>query len=316
MKKKRSLLLVLPVLAFPVVASATYYNILHELSHECGSVAGPSSWIGDGSCLGKFMTYGPYVTTLPAGDNLAVSTFNATAYGSPVDLSWDFEVYDGVTDSVRATKTFLQSNAAGAQPTLYEPVLPFQVAPNHNIQIRTRHHGGGFLEQCGVQILTEPGNKVLDLAPATQQQHQVGETYGGTTIWRAWDGMPGCANGSCRGRFFTYGPYGSLPSLNGARFAQFTLSWEPLAGSDPGWDEVIATVDVMAYVGGVYTVLASRPIVRREFNVGNMVPTVFPIKFRTRGSYSQFQYRVKWQGKGLIYHFATKVYDPSDQTCL
>ncbi len=308
MKKKWSLLLGFSVLAAPVTAAAAYYNILTvPIYHECGSAAG-SWWESGDSCYWKFTTYGPFATTLPTGDALAVSTFKGSPdNASPFAVSAKFEVFDWITNSVLSTQSLSLPFYSGPLTA----ILPFSVSSNHNIQLRTRYTGGGVLDQCGIHILTA-SNVVMALNPGPQQLHQVGRDAG-NGAWMAAETE--CAQ--CAFSYLTYGPYNSLPAKTGHRFADFTLSWEQLAGGAPTTETtVVATISVVQSVNG-RTILASRDLKRSDFSFPSYGSQVrFPVEFSTNATMGQFEYRVNWTGKGLLKHYASKVYDSDTQDCL
>jgi len=313
---KRSLLLSLAILALPATASANYYEIINGMYHQCGTPNG--AWWRAEYCGGSYTTYGPYAKSLSPGDNLAVIAFKARAWGPSQPLKWTVDVHDWVSNKVLVEKTYSQPILPSDLAANWEPIIPFSVAPNHDIQVRTKYEGVGELDQCGVHILTEATNKVVDLGGASGHQHQIGEAMlpAGSERWRVYASMPACQASSCAHKFLSYGPYGPLPAKDSARFALFNLGWEAIGGEAVGADETVAVIDVMAFNGAYHTVLASRSLARKEFTSGFAASTLFPLKFKTTSAQSQFQYRVRWSGKGVLYHFRTKVYDPDTNACL
>jgi hypothetical protein len=79
-------------------------------------------------------------------------------------------------------------------------------------------------------------------------------------------------------------------------------------GSSP-----VVTVDVNVWDGSKYTVIASRDIFRSELD---SFGKAIPLKFDAGLGLSQYQFRVRYWGRGEVVQLRTKIYDPRNDACM
>jgi hypothetical protein len=309
-----------PILALAAcygsASAITYqFNImdLTKFSHEIGSALGSDTWRAyytPNPVSRKFSTSGPYTSDLQAGDNIAATRF----FLWPDDnrtLKFTWDVYDQNQGGVIASKDVSLTSTGHYTNQMMQVTQAFTVNASHRVQFRTGHWGTGTLDQCSsIQVM---GAAQVDWTiPATyaKNHHEVGSPVG--QDWMVDDTQYPCSYGLCSGKFMTYGPYENLvyggPT---ALYALFKMSISYVGNSD-----AVATIDVMALQGTTYKILASKSVLRSEFR-GAYVMTPIPLRFDyLPNTYSNFQFRVRYIGPGILQQDPTRIYRPVFSTCL
>lgn len=292
-------------------AQARTFSLQTQMFHQIGEMSGHYWRASCGDCgIGVHATYGPYATDLPAYQDIIAAT---SFYAMPTvnkTLTWTLDLVNG--SSVLKTLNF--SRAYGNPHAQYVAFIPFTVAPQHNIQVRTRLKGDGTLDQCRTLELLTEAQKIQEVRPAFDQAHQIGRQwyYINEPGWIVSHTDAQCVNTGCRTKFLSYGPYWDLPQVTRYWVAAFRLGFfQPPSPFLPG-DAEVAKIDVTAWKsdGSQEYVVAEKVIKVSDFD-GNGVMTLFPMNFLRLSYETRFQYRVRLlTDRGTLAHSTTKIYLP------
>jgi hypothetical protein len=302
-------------------AHAQYYPANSPaLRHQFGQFAGGRWWDGTRPDLyaPTWLVYGPYANEI-WGENIAVLPMAAVPpWWEP--LTYRLDVLEGVTNQILATRDISAPNDSNMPLQAGIFLLPFTVTQGatHSVQVRTRHLSVGTLDQCGLHIMREQGDVVYQQWPGFYSYHEIGARVDGSD-WEISAASPECVSPQkCGGKFLTYGPYNKdLVIPTGKDDWYFVVGFHLSLDQVIGNNDRIATADVMVYDSSIgnYRVIASQDIYRNNFTA-NGVMTVFPMLIHTNRNMSQFQYRVRYWGRGVLRQTRTMVYKTTVPDCL
>jgi hypothetical protein len=289
------------VTGFAGGAHAFIYNIVSQMYHGGGAANGSELWeLNIPGTNQVYLSYGPYATDIPSGENLIVTRVIATpAAGSKVSL---------LTEALDRNQGIYYAPAiASATSTKYLALGSMVNMPaNGNWEFYLKHLGGGKLGQLHVLVLTASQNLDRAYLPATDQAgfHAVGNQVAGTDMWEAYPGSAGC-NPSCTNKYLSYGPYTTLAKGPGPHVADFRLSINSTAPST----EKVATVDILFRKSdGTVVSAGGRDVYRGDFSADNQLTDIL-LEFENPVSFSRdWEFRVRWTGKGVIRQERTLIY--------
>jgi hypothetical protein len=322
MNRRLTALVALGITAASAQARAEFYDV-NRLYHRIGQYS--AGWwraaVNTDMCslFGcppvVASTYGPYATSLPPGDALAITSFGAFPNTNKM-LRWQMEVYDAAHSQTLKTASYAQPYSPSGTGQHYSTVLPFVVTNGQNVEVRTWHYGNGTLDQCGVHILNERDNKIQDVDPVRDQLHRIGynvnRTWENETAWEGWCD-PQTADCTSAGGYLTYGPYWNLFN---DRTATVVALFNVQIGYGTYSSAPIAELTVTASDNGVRKQLAVRQLYASDFPAGGWVDTKFPLKFDVLPQYTSYEYRVYWFGYIGFRVKHTKIFDPKSNACM
>lgn len=189
--------------------------------HQVGYNGG-DGWAADTATADGLMTYGPYVTNTPVGDNVAVWKLTRAASALPatqpvVVLS----VFDSNQADILASRTITLADWPVASRPEYFTV-PFNLPASrkgHYLEFYTRYVPSTYvkLDRIGLVLPTPTGSQA---GAATTSWEAEGTAIGHVTGFAEGDGW--AASIASAAGFMTYGPYvGSL--AGGDHIALWTL---------------------------------------------------------------------------------------------
>ena len=277
---------------------ASVYNIVTRMSHGAGAAVGSDIWSLTRSGAGPRMTYGPYATTVPAGENFAWTKVQASpAAGSSINLHWDG------WDRNRFVQYFNRYYYTTAFKTYYLGAM-VNMPSDTNLEFRVDTEGNGNLQQGNLMILTAANDRDQEFWGASHDYHQVGYAVPWQSTWRAAVGAAGC-DPSCGSKYLSYGPYVYLNKGPGSYVAAFSLSLDRNTPST----EKVATIDILYRTSGGTTYSAGgRDIYRGDFEPDD-APSYFPLEFTAPNVFTYgWEFRVKWHAVGTITQQRTTIY--------
>jgi hypothetical protein len=295
--------------SWPMNSSA----LRHDFGHLADPwwVVTPAEFPGNGT---RGATRAPSLTGL-YGEYIGV----ATLYTQPYDFlyaEWrvDARPPTSSTYQLLASKPFFgtPSQVPSVKATY---LLPFNVtSPSLIVDVRTDYGGGGEIDQCGLQILSKARNGVFTYDVGQYTYHEIGYRVPSSNDWEVNPTSSQCVSSGCAGKFLTYGPYWniSVPSPKWEYVAAFHLS---LDSTTPTSNDVIATIEAMAWNGTASTVIASQDIRRHDFK-GDRVMTTFPLRFGAYSNYNQFQFRVRYKGIGVLRQSSVDILKLETRDCV
>lgn len=299
------------VIGFGILASAaatshaTKYNIVTQMWHNpLGSAIGSETWsltsVGSAS---PAMTYGPYATDIPSGENLVMTKLQLSpASGSNLTVTWDAE------ERNRNLNYFLRNLTVNTFKFMPVGML-INMPSASKWEFRIHHFGNGNVQQGNVFVLTEAANKDNEYWPgetAYKAYHQVGYKVTETDMWEAKVGGAGCTP-SCGSKWMTYGPYTTLAKGAGDHVAAFRLAIDNVTPAT----QKVATLDIIYRTAtGTVVTAAGRDIFRGDFDKsGTGEMTTFPLEFNNPASNTKdWEFRVKWHAVGVLRQSKTITY--------
>jgi len=283
-------------------AHAYIYNIISQMWHSTGNAVGSGLWeVNNTGTQNPYVSFGPYDKSVPAGENLVVFKTHAIPAPGAV-LSYYADVSDNNHGGPIGGNYF--SSSVDRFRTTGNLV---NMSANGNWEFRTRHYGGGRLQQTHVMLLTASQNRDRTIWPTTdqyyfhQEGYQVNSPIPGAYAWQT-NPVSVC---NCAGRFMTFGPYISLGKGTGGYVADFRLAVDAVT---PATDKV-ATIDVVySKDDGTTVSVASKDLFRGDFN-GNNWMTDFPVEFdNSLSTTHNWQFRVRIGDAGALLQERTLIY--------
>jgi hypothetical protein len=276
------------------------FNILNApMYHERGNPDGAqwAAYMSNNGTTGFFSTYGPYQPiNWYEGETIATTyVFFQPDDGSDMAVDWD--IYDG------ASQIFLQPYRWNHYWHEFNPAAAFRVDDVKNIQVRTRHRGGGMIHQGDVHILREFQDKVTEFWPTQTQDHQLGKAVSAGD-WVSGPGLPGCGS-TCPAWLHSYGPLsGQVITQAGTYIALFHV--ETNSGSGDA-STILFTLRVRYYNGNPVD-LGTWDVSGADFR-GNNVMRAFPIQFTVPSTLPSVKFElVRVNPNITITQSGTKIY--------
>lgn len=217
-----------------------------SLPHIIG-VADADGWSGNPALGSGFLTYGPYSTKVPTGDNVGIwrILIDSHTFADGGATIMVLDVFDSTAGQQIATRTLKRSDWT-ASMQYQDLTLPFTLAPEragHAIELRTQYYASAHVR--------------IDSITARAVQSWEGETMYHSVGFADADGWAVSATNG--GGAMVYGPYVPLPA--GDHLASYRLMIDSATFQDGG--APMLNLDVFDASAGV--VLAQRTLRRADW---------------------------------------------------
>jgi hypothetical protein len=264
------------------VFNSTASNMGHQSGRYDGSCTYTSNvvapcWTASQSAGDRWgwVQYGPYITSLPAGDNIAEFTLGFPSGSGDMAI---VDVYDLTIDRSLASKNIKFTDFVAGRNNKVS--LGFNnVNPGHPLEFRVHWNGEGRIDLFHVVVVGQ--YEVRNTYPMGQLYHNCGRFEGAD--WSCSVNLDPAA------AIMTYGPYANFEKAR-KYTALFKLK------IDDFWSDNAKVATVEVYNFDLNQVIASHIITRQEFT--SAYYNYFPLMFYTDGYIGQptgrLEFRVRW----------------------
>ena len=249
-------------------------------AHQTGRIDG-DGWSAQTSDPEAFLVFGPYTTTVPAGQVSAYYRMlidQVDADNLPV---CEIDVVDATVQRVLARRTILRSEFPGAF-SYREFELRFSNPGAHQLEFRTKYLRRAYVRQDRVDVRAAPVNDTFAMNHPTIY-HEVGRPDG--------DGWSASTDLDSRPAFMSFGPY-----VTGLPAALHTATVNLMVDNTTYDDAEVAVLDVVD--ASVSRILSRRSIRRGDFG-SPFAYTSFSIPFRPQPD-SSIEIRTYWPRTSFV----------------
>lgn len=275
--------------------------------HDTGHAIPDGRRVVPGTDAAGYMLIGPSMANSPGGENLAIfktSIANNTLNNDPV---LRIEVYDSTTNAILMGREVSRQSFKQANHDEFF-ILPYQSIPGHTLQLRAYWYGNAELSMDKAMVkYNDPHAHRYPVADGDVQlittfeaegayAHDTGSLAEAGTAWSAdsVNDSPG---------YLLYGQQATAIPATGesGHIASFKMKIDDVHLNDA------KIADLEVYDQATHTLLAKRPIYRKEFAVAGAYQD-FYVTFPASGVAQKLDFKVYWDKEATLTVDHIKIY--------